>query len=344
MSKAETLQSGWRVLLIDASRNRFAKLLLSLEEAKIAIEHLSGTEENLVEKAVALRPNIVIVNLFLNGKSTLPVITRLKQLLKNYGTRIIVITAHNSINNIRESVKAGADDFVLEPIDPQLMMQRIRYQLQEREFYNPDELNQNQSSPSATQAGDSGGLQEGFQLVYDSLRILSEVTDHHEALTTVLGQVAKLASSNRVNLIEGDLETSQGLVAATSDDPTLKDLKIDLEKYPEVREVLLNSNIVYIKDITQNPLTKGIQEQVKSIKITSLLVFPIRHRSQTLGSLNVRLAGETTASDRFLKTFYMVALALGPKIAARKLLRRHNTKSTPKSGEGSDPSTPTSAE
>ena len=337
MTNTETPQTAWRVVIIDASRNRFAKLLLSLEEAKIAVGYIPATEEAIVERAVELKPHIVLINLFLNGKSTLPTITRLKAALQNRGSRIIVITAHNSINNIRESVKAGADDFVLEPIDAQLMLQRIRYQLQEREFYNPEELNKSTSSQS-----DTSGLQEGFQLVYDSLRVLSEVTDHHEALTTVLSQVAELASSNRVNLIEGDLETSQGLVAASSDDPNLKDLKIDLEKYPEVREVLLNSNIVYIKDITTNPLTKGIQEQVKSIKITSLLVFPIRHRNHTLGSLNVRLAGETSASEKYIKTFYMVALALGPKLAARKLLRRHNAPK-PAVSEGSDPSTPPSS-
>ncbi len=316
MANNETAQPAWRVLILDASRNRFMGLIKVLEESQISVEHIPPNEDNLVERAASMKPHIILINLFLNGKSTLSTVRELKAALKARGTRIIVMTAHNSINNIRESVKAGADDFVLEPIDPKLMLQRIRYQLQDREFFDPEEL----SKP--VQAQETSVIQEGFQLIYDSLRVLSEVRDHHEALTTVLEQVAKLASSNRVNLIEGDLETNAGLVAASSDDPKLKDLKIDLEKYPEVREVLLNSNIVYIKDISQNPLTKGIQEQVKSIKITSLLVFPIRHRSQTLGSLNVRLAGETTASDRYLKTFYMVALALGPKLAARKLLRR----------------------
>jgi DNA-binding response OmpR family regulator len=340
MENTETSQtgSGWRVLIIDASRNRFGDLIRSLNESKIAVDHIPATEAHVVERACSFNPDIIIINLFLNAKSTLSTIRELKAALKTRGTRIIVLTAHNSINNIRESVKAGADDFVLEPIDTELMLQRIRYQLQDRQFYDPEELNK---AATAKTSSDSAEVAEGFQLVYDSLRVLSEITDHHEALTTVLSHVAKLASSNRVNLIEGDLETSQGYVAATSDDPTLKDLKINLEKYPEVREVLLNSNIVYIKDISQNPLTKGIQEQVKSIKITSLLVFPIRHRSHTLGSLNIRLAGETTASDRFLKTFYMVALTLGPKLAARKLLRRHAFTKTP---EQSAPPTPSSSE
>jgi DNA-binding NarL/FixJ family response regulator len=327
-------QTAWTVAIVDASRNRFTVLIKLLEEAKIRVEYVSPSEQDIVAKVSALKPDIIIINLFLNGKSTLPTIKELKTNLQNRQSKIIVLTAHNSINNIRESVKVGADDFILEPIDPQLMMQRIRYQLQDREFYSPDQLNK--SSGSSADSGAGG--EEGFQLVYDSLRVLSEVTSHQEALTTVLSRVAEISKSNRVNLIEGDLETNKGLVAATSDDPNLSDLPIDLDKYPEVREVLLNGNIVYIKDITQNPLTKGIQEQVKTIKIAALLVFPIRHRSQTLGSLNIRLASEAQISDRYLKTFYMIALTLGPKLAARKLLRRH---SSPKTAA---PATPASEE
>lgn len=334
-----TPDTSWTVVIIDASRSRFTHLIKLLDEAKIKLEYISPNEDGFVERAVKAKPDIVIINLFLNGKSTLPTIKEIKTMMP--AGKIIVLTAHNSINNIRESVKAGADDFVLEPIDPNLMMQRIRYQLQDREFFKPDELSIKPDTKAHSE--DLSSSEKNFQLVYDSLRVLSEVTDHQLALTTVLGQVAEVAKSNRVNLIEGDLETSQGLVAASSDDPNLRDLKIDLEKYPEVREVLLNSNIVYIKDITQNPLTRGIQDQVKSIKITSLLVFPIRHRNQTLGSLNIRLAGESQVSERNLKTFYMIALALGPKLAARKLLRKHMLNRPEANNSGSGDSAPSSS-
>lgn len=313
-------ETSWRVIIVVNSRTRFTPLIKLMEDAQMNVEYLSPNEEHFVQKIVSLSPDIIIMNLFLNGKSTLSTIRDLKNSLAARNSKIIVLTAHNSINNIRESVKAGADDFVLEPIDANLMMQRIRYQLQDREFFRPDEL---KNLEEKSRSEETFSVKKNFQLVYDSLRVLSEMTDSQTALTTVLRQVAELAESNRVNLIEGDLETNQGLVAASSDDPKLRDLSIDLEKYPEVREVLLNNNIIYIKDITQNPLTKGIQDQVKSIKITSLLVFPVRHRGQTLGSLNIRLPGESKVSERNLKTFYMIALALGPKLAARRLLRKH---------------------
>lgn len=316
--------ASWTIVIVDASKNRFSPLMKSMEDAKLKAEYISPNAPHYIERTLDLKPDIVMINLFLNGKSTLADIKELKKGLPG-GPRepkIIVMSAHNSINNIREAVKAGADDFVLEPINPAIMIQRLRYQLQDREFFKTEDFKN--PLPKAETPEDVSNAENNFQLLYDALRILSEITAPQEALSSVLVKVADLAKSNRVNLIEGDLESNEGFVAASSDDPNLSYLKIDLEKYPEVREVLLNGNIIYIKDVTQNPLTQDIQNQVKSIKITSLLVFPIRHRSLTLGSLNIRLAGELKITQRNLKTFYMIALALGPKLAARKLLRKHS--------------------
>ncbi len=325
MNSAEqpsTSESGptYKVAIVDASKNRFSRLTDLLESQNLKVNFVVGSsnEATFIKDLVEVSPDIVILNLFLEGKSTLPKIKAIKSTLTN--SKIIVLTAHNSINNIRESVKSGADDFVLDPFEPSLMLDRIRYQLQEREMYSPEAFATDSSDSGSAIAAES---QKNVDLIYFALRSLSEITSYHEAMTTVLESVAENAKSTRVNLIEGDLETNKGLVAASSDDKALEDLKIDLEKYPEVREVLLNGNIIYIKDITQNPLTKGIQDKVKSIKITSLLVFPIRHRSHTLGSLNIRMAGSDSVSERQLKTYFTIALALGPKLAAKKLLRKH---------------------
>ncbi len=315
MSAKETnsLSAGSRVIaIVDPSKHRFQDLGKLLKESSFTMEFIEA-KSNYVERVIDLKPELVIINLFMNNSSSLPAIKQIKTALERTNTKVLVITGHQSINNIRESIKAGADDFILEPFDARLVLQRIRYQLQERELYSPDDLN-----------AESTQVLAGFTLVYEVLRTLSEVKDHNRSIFEVLKRVADLAQSTRVNVMEGDLEGNKGSVTSSSDDPDLHDLPVDLDKYPEVREVLLNGNIVYIKDITQNPLTKDIKSQVKSISINSILVFPIRHRSETLGSLNIRLGegSNLDVTDKHLKTFYMVALSLGPKLAARKLLKK----------------------
>lgn len=335
-------QPQFKVVIVDSSKPRFQSLLELMSAQNLNVQFLPAAKEDEVQAIADLTPDIVLINLFVEGKSTLSAIRALKA--KCETVKVIVLTAHNSINNIRETVKAGADDFVVEPLDPNIMMDRIRYQLQEKELFNPENLEESETSSSESDINPAfENLQSSFQLVYDCLRILSEVPQHHKALTKVLKDVGRSAHSPRVNLIEGELETSKGLVAASSDDDNLQDLDISLEKYPEVREVLLNSSIIYIRDITQNPLTADIQENVKSIKIASMLVIPIRHRSHTLGALSIRLSGEEGSrefSERQLKTYFMVALALGPKLAARKLLRKHKNASSTEPANEATPTTP----
>ncbi|MBS1983840.1 MAG: response regulator [Bdellovibrionales bacterium] len=303
-----------RVLIADNSKIKFQPVMNALLESNIEVM-FTPERNTIVSTASTFKPDLVLVNLFMDNSSTISVIRDLKKTLEKQAAKILVLTAHYSKDNIAECVKAGASDFILEPFDLRLLLQRIKYQLQEREIVSPEDL---RSEPTQVLAG--------FQLTYDALKILAEVRDSNRALHEVLKRVAELSQSTRVNLILGDLESSEGRVIAASDDVTMSNKITDLEKYPEVREVLLNGSIVYIKDVNQNPLTKDIQHNVKTISITSLLVFPVRHRGETLGALSIRLgAGDgMNVSDKHLKTFYMIALALGPKVAARKLMKKLN--------------------
>jgi DNA-binding response OmpR family regulator len=300
-----------RVLIVDGNKSKYMELMNALREAGIEVMHINERAK-ILPTADNFRPDLILINLFLDNASNLGAVRDLRKMFEKQGTKILVITAHHSKENIMECIKAGATDFILDPFDPRLLLQRVKYQLQDRDFYMPEDL---RAEPTQ--------LQAGFQLVYDCLRILAEIKDPQRALHETLKLVGEMSQASRVNIILADVETNDARVLASSDDPKVQNLKVDLEKYPEVREVVINGSIVYVKDITQNPLTKDIANQVKTIDIASLIVFPIRHRGETLGTLNVRIGKAGFAvSDKHLKTFYMAALCLGSKVAAKRLLAR----------------------
>jgi len=296
-------------MIVDGNKSKYMELTTALRDAGIEVAHVNERLK-ILPTAESFRPDLVLINLFLDNSSNLPAVRDLRKMFAKQGTKILVITAHHSKENIMECIKAGATDFILDPFDPRLLLQRVKYQLQDRDFFLPEDL---RAEPTQ--------LQAGFQLVYDCLRILAEIKDPQRAMYQVLKVVGDMSQSTRVNLIMADIEKNEGIVLASSDDAKLAGLKVDLEKYPEVREVTINGSIVYVKDITQNPLTKDIAAQVKTINITSLIVFPIRHRNETLGTLNIRIGKDGfVVSDNHLKTFYMAALCLGSKVAAKKLM------------------------
>ena len=223
MSKAaeitdRTPLSRRRVMICDSNKSKYEDLLAALAEADIETLHVTEKPQ-VVPAAMKFQPDIILINLFLSSANTLATIRELKGALDRQGTKIIVITAHKSRENITECIKSGASDFIIEPFDSRQILQRVKYQLQEREAYSPDDL---RSEPTQVLAG--------FQLVYDCLRILSEIRDHHRSTFECLKRVADLSQSTRVNIILGDLESNEGLVMASSDDPKVENLKVDLEK------------------------------------------------------------------------------------------------------------------
>lgn len=302
-----------KVLIADSNKSKFKPLMEELEKLRFVIKH-TNDRQTLVKTAIDFKPKIIIINLFLGNASSLAAIREIRGALQD-STKIIVLTQHYSKANIQECIKSGATDCVLDPFDTKLLIERIRYQLQEREAYSTEDL---RAEPTQVLAG--------FQLIYECLKILAEIKDAHKAVHETLKRVGELADSKRINIILGELDTNKGIVFATSDDPNLEDLAIDLEKYNEVREVLINGSVVYIKDITSNPLTQHIKNEVKSIQISSLLVLPIRHRADTIGAMSIRL-GENAMNitDKHLRTFYMVALCVASKVAAKKLLSKLKT-------------------
>ncbi len=310
----KTTEPYLKILIADANKSRFAELVAGLIEGGIDVSHVTEKAE-VLPTAISLKPDLIIINLFLNSSNTLGTIRELRSALEAIGTKIIVLTSHYSKDNILECVKSGASDFILDPFQTPLLLNRIRYQLQDRKAYTVDNL---ENVPT-------DDMSMAFQLIYECLRINTDIKEVHSALYECLKKIAEVSQASRVNVLTGDLETNRGFILAASDDGALENRPIDLEKYPEVREVLLNDSIVYVKDVTQNPLTKNIKDNVKSIEINSILVLPIRHRKETIATLNIRPGKEgTELTGRFLKTFYMVALSLSSKVATKNLLKKFN--------------------
>ncbi len=303
-----------RILFIDQSKQKYKDTVGQLEIAGFDCHYVDDLN-NIVFEIQQRKPDVVVMNLIVQGTSMIP---KIREIVQNHGKnniKIIIVTALRSKENITECIRAGASDFIVEPFETPFLLERIKYQLQEKESFSDESFEKQ-----------SGDIVQGFQLIYDCLRVLSEQADGHIALHECAKRTAVLAKSPRANIIVGDLESNVGHVIAGSDDAQLKNKKIDLEKYQEVRGVLLNSNIVYIKDVSANPLTKNIQENVKTIQIQSLILFPIRHRQECIGALVVRMDQNSSkeVAEKHMRTFFSIALALAPKVAAQRMLLKYH--------------------
>jgi CheY-like chemotaxis protein len=306
-------QPARKIMIYDNSIHKYQGLISSLEKEGWEIEAYND-KLNAISQIRSFQPALVIMNLFMSNSSNISLIRDIKQLEKRTEIKIIVVTSHYSEENIKKSILAGASDFIVEPFDTKLLQERLKFQFQDKAIFQVDDLKVEESQ-----------LQNCFNLIYECQRILAEFEDAQSALFNCLKHISKFCSASRINIMLAELDKTNAIVVASSDDENFQNKAVNLDRYPEVREVLIKNNIIYIKDILSNPLTENIKKEVKSIEISGLMVLPIRHRKNTVGTLNIRLASNSIVpSEVDLKALFIIAMAMAPKIAAKKLMREKN--------------------
>ncbi len=127
------------------------------------------------------------------------------------------------------------------------------------------------------------------------LAVLLDLTAHYAAaldvatlLHDVTRQLAEELSIDRCALVLIDEERDQGHIVAASDDRALHDVRIELSRYPEIREALRTGEPVVVDDVASHPLLGEVKEAVTSRGISALAAIPLTVQGKTLGVLLLR--------------------------------------------------------
>jgi signal transduction histidine kinase len=83
---------------------------------------------------------------------------------------------------------------------------------------------------------------------------------------------------------EGDF----GLVIASSDNAAIRDLVINLTKYPEIKQVLKKKEPLIVNDVATSQLLEGVLTKLQSMSVASVALFPIIEEDNVLGVIFLR--------------------------------------------------------
>jgi PAS domain S-box-containing protein len=155
--------------------------------------------------------------------------------------------------------------------------------------------------------------QRDLQVLLELTARYAEASDVDELFHDVTRRLADEFDIDRVAFLVVDAEKNEGTIVAASDDAGLKDLRIDLSRYPEVREVLRTGKPVILEDAPSHPLLEDVKEAVAAKKIQVIAAFPLAVRGQVQGVLLMRRLKQGQFSAReveFLTTAsYATAVA-----------------------------------
>jgi transcriptional regulator with GAF, ATPase, and Fis domain len=83
-------------------------------------------------------------------------------------------------------------------------------------------------------------------------------------------------------------EKDEVRMVASYEDPTIRNLVVDLNRYPELKRAFESRETVFIPDATNDPMLRPIKSMLDARKVRSIVVVPIQWQGAVIGAIFLR--------------------------------------------------------
>jgi len=174
-----------------------------------------------------------------------------------------------------------------------------------------------------TQRRESQKREKDLQLLLNLTADYAGSLDVETLLHDVTRRLAEELDILRASLVVVDEQREVAFVIAASDDKALKELRIELSRYPEIREVVRTGKPVLLEDAPSHPLLDGVKTQVAARGIHSIAALPLSVEGRVLGVLLLRGSDRRRSfSPREMDVLATVAHATAIALRNARLLEK----------------------
>lgn len=261
-----------KVLVVDD--DRFMRRILTdlLQEGGfVTIEADNG--ERAVEVALEEDPDAIIMDLVMPVLDGARACQRLRQIERFRLTPILMLTSRTDLQGDVNPFEVGADDYLAKPFDTIDLMARLQGNLVKKRTLEALE----------EQARD-------YQTLLDISESITSSLETAQILQRIVTKIARhIANVVRCSIAVIQQDGTSGFVLASSDDESIGELRIELDKYPEIEQVMLSGRAVLIRDVDNDPLMEKVRPLLKEQGFNAILVLPIHNRKQVIGVMILRV-------------------------------------------------------
>lgn len=205
---------------------------------------------------------------------------------------IIAFISRNKTKGIHSAVKSDVECYLLSPFFKEELDHKLKV-IVDRKSWIESLYEEN----------------EDFYALMELASLASSTLNPKEVLYLIVKKISDIIKVTRCSMISINAENQRyAEVVSTYEDPNITNLRIDLQKYPEIRKSLSLKKVVVIKDAQKDPLMKEVKDIIAPIGIRSIIVIPVLFRDEMIGSLLLRTSRAShTFTKREIK--FLVALA-----------------------------------
>ncbi|HVO34881.1 MAG TPA: GAF domain-containing protein [Gemmatimonadales bacterium] len=179
---------------------------------------------------------------------------------------------------------------------------------------------------------------ERLLTIIDILQELAGTLHFVDILQTIARRLGETFGLDRSSIFLAERGGRTVRLVASYEDPSIRNLVVDLARYPEIERAMQTGETVFIADATADQSLKHVKGALARRKVKSITVVPIKYRGAAIGCIFLRTFkdGETLseADIRFTQTVAdLTAKALRNAHRYESLLKR--TKGQPSEGTAS---------
>jgi len=301
-----TVSTDPHVLVVDddgVSRHLLGQMLAGADLHAVVVA--SGAEA-LAHLRTQPAPSAVLLDLVMPEPDGYAVLRFVRTRPELAEVPVIVLTALDADAEIERAFSHGADDYVRKPFRPGELLARLRVHLRVREYLER----------LARRDRDQ-------QTVLDLTQALASSLDIRDILFTVVQRIAEVSRVDRCSIVLFAESGRVGYVLASSDDDSLRDLPIDLDQYPEIREVASTGRSLVIRDAAESALLGVVRAQREPARgFASLALMPILlEQGRPLGVLFLRSKSRASFGNAELSLVSTLANATAIALRNARILQ-----------------------
>jgi two-component system cell cycle response regulator len=256
--------------------------------------------EGLLERMHAEKPDLVLLDIMMPKVDGLQLLERIRAEPGWRDLPVLMVSSMPPEEGTVKSLQIGASDFIPKPFRMKELLARVDAHLKRgRELRN---------------------IKEDLKQSTSIVDILHEVTDSlkpDEIYHILSRRVARALNISKCSIILAKPGDSEGTVVAAFENPMLRNLRVDLTRYPEILKALETGQRVIVEDIRTDPLfesqRKAWEKDGVAVHIRSVIALPFRMKEQASGVLYLRsVEGEqslTADSAEFAESVIQAAVA-----------------------------------
>jgi two-component system cell cycle response regulator len=252
------------------------------ERKEYSVHFLKKNKHALREEIAAKRPDAVIV-------SSPDGIRHLKA--SAVPCPIIAIISANETRGIHSALKSDVECYLISPFHKEELDLKLKEVVDKKSWIE-----------SIFKES------EDFYSLIEFVSLTSSTLNPKELLYLMVKKISEIIKVTRCSMISINAENQRyAEVVSTFEDPGITNLRIDLQKYPEIRKALSQRKLVIIKNAQKDPLMREVRDVIAPLGIRSIIVIPVIFRDEVIGTLLLRTS---RAGHTFTKGEIRLCIAL----------------------------------